>query len=81
MTFPGYHPMGYTPSQRPDPPSDISAGQRLLAKRAGASHIAGDGAFCYCWRYGKVERAIWYENHYGGWWQDGELMPPGVVTV
>lgn len=85
---PRYNPMGYTPNHagpvghsQGSPPSQATAGQRLQAIRAKASHIASDGAFCYRWRYGRVEQAEWYTDHYGSYWQIGELMPPGVVKV
>jgi hypothetical protein len=74
-TFPNYRPA------TPDPAPEITAGQKMLAKRAGASHIAPDGLFCYCWRFGSVFEAQWHGDRYGGWWAYGESLPAGVVKV
>ena len=81
--FHTYSPPNYQPNSKPnpDPPTEITAGQKLAAKRAKASHLAPDGAFCYRWRYGKVEQAQWFTDHYGSYWQIGELMPPDVISI
>lgn len=79
----GYNFPGYTPAAQPnpDPPAEISAAQRLQAIRSGASHIAPDGLYCYCWRFNSVFQAQWYGDRYGGWWAYGEKLPEGAVKV
>jgi hypothetical protein len=74
-TFPNYRPA------TPDPAPEITAGQRLQAKRAGASHIAPDGAYCYCWRFNSVFQAQWYGDRFGGWWAYGDKMPTEAIKV
>lgn len=89
--FPGYHPMGYQPGARPDPPAEISAGpptaikagQKRWAQQAGAEWIADDGYYCYRWNNGRVESKQWYGERYSMNWMDTgkDALPPGVVKV
>jgi hypothetical protein len=78
--FPNYTP---TPTPTPDPAPEITAGQRLQAKRAGASHLAFDGYYCYRWNNGKLESKQWYNDHYSmNWLNTGKVaLPEGAVKV
>jgi hypothetical protein len=74
-----FNPMGKAPN--PDPPVEVTAGQRKAARDAGASHIASDGAYCYCWRFNSVFQAQWYGDRFGGWWAYGDKMPTEAIKL
>jgi hypothetical protein len=66
----------------PDPAPEISAGQRLMALRANATHISADGRFIYQVRSSSVKEAEWRvaAAEYGAWWRVARL-PEGVVEL
>jgi hypothetical protein len=77
-------PMDYTPGQsNPDPPIEVTTGRKLLAFRAGSSHLSADGLIGYCQRYGKVYRCHWDGFNFGACEPCPELVegPAGVDVM
>lgn len=77
--YPGAHPRSLPDPDPFIPP--IPEQRKVLAKRAGATHISADGSLIYHKRLGGVYEAEWHGTGYDSWWYYGEAMPGGVVEV
>lgn len=78
-SFPGYKPAA---QPTPDPPAEISEGQRQAAQRAGATHIGKDGLTCYSQRTSVLKWAYWKPEERGfSTWLPCEAMAEGAIKL
>lgn len=79
-TWPGYSPMGRPAT--PDPPTEISAGQKKAAIDEHAKWQSRDGSAIFDERYGQLLWAYWKpeERRYSRW-LPCVALPEGAVKV
>lgn len=77
----GYNFPGYRPAT-PDPPVEISAGQRQAAKDVRAMWQSRDGSAIFTERFGQLLWGYWLERErrYSAWLECPKL-PEGAVKV
>lgn len=82
FTTGGYgHPPNYTPTH-PDPPTEITAGQKLAAQHEHAQWISRDGSAIFIERMGHLCWGYWIDldRRYSAWLECPSL-PEGAIKL